>query len=87
LGGGAFVQPANAALLRDQLTVFLDAPAEELYGRCAQQDIARPLRREREQFFKLYESRRPAYRAAAACIDTSGKDVDAIAAEVAQLLL
>jgi shikimate kinase len=86
LGGGAFIQPANAELLREQLTIFLDAPAEELYRRCAQQDIQRPLRQNREQFFQLYESRRPGYLTAAARIDGSGKDVESIAKEIARIL-
>src|SRR5437764_7021572 len=45
LGGGAYVQPANAALISSAGgdIIFLDAPVEELLRRCRQQtEVARP---------------------------------------------
>ncbi len=87
LGGGAFVQPENAALLEQTglHVVFLDAPVDELFQRCQQeQTMERPLRRNRDQFRQLYQTRRPHYLAAKLRIETSGKDVDAIAVEVAR---
>lgn len=88
LGGGAFVQPEIAALLEQaQLpTVFLDAGVEELFARCRQQQVARPLRRDLEQFRELYQARRPHYLKARVRIDTSGKDIEAVAAEVVKAL-
>ena len=88
LGGGAFVQPDNAALLEqaEVAAVFLDAPVEELFRRCQLEPLERPLRRNQEQFRKLYEARRPHYMAAALRIETGGKEVAAIAAEVASSL-
>jgi len=85
LGGGAFVQPENSALLEAAAvhSVFLDAPADELLRRCERESKERPLRQNAEQFCELYEMRRPAYMKADVRIDTNGKDVDAIAAEVA----
>ena len=85
LGGGAFVQPANAALLEDAkvYSVFLDAPVDELRRRCEDEPTERPLRRDPEQFRQLYETRRPFYLKAAVRIETNGKDVDTVAAEVA----
>lgn len=85
LGGGAMAQAENARLLRESgvTVVFLDAPAEELFRRCEQEDRARPLRRDLSQFRELYEQRRPFYMAAARCINTSGKDLETIAREVA----
>jgi len=86
LGGGTFVQTGNAALLLEQTgvqTVFLDAPAEELFRRCQQEQLERPLQRDLEQFRQLYQTRRPYYTTAALRIETSGKDVEAVAAEVA----
>jgi shikimate kinase len=84
LGGGAFVQAQNLALLEQATpTVFLDAPVEELWRRCEQDPVRRPLRQELEQFRQLYEARRPGYMAAALRIQTSGKDVATVAAEVA----
>jgi shikimate kinase len=92
LGGGAFVQAANAALLRAASvpTVFLDAPVEELWRRCRlQADAAgteRPLLSDFEQFRTLYRERRKNYANALVKIDTSGREVDAVAVEIAKKL-
>ncbi len=92
LGGGAFVQKENAALLQASRvpTVFLDAPVEELWQRCCTQANAdgteRPLLRSREEFQKLYETRRAGYRSAALHIQTASRTVEAIAAEIAEKL-
>jgi shikimate kinase len=89
LGGGAFVQPENAALLAQAglQVVFLDAPGDELFRRCQQeQKVERPLRRDEDQFRQLYQTRRPHYLAAAMRIETSGKDVETVAGEVARAL-
>jgi shikimate kinase len=85
LGGGAFVQPDNAALIEAAhvRSVFLDAPVEELLRRCEQEQKERPLRQNPKQFRELYENRRPSYMKAALRIETSGKDVETVAAEVA----
>ena len=89
LGGGAFVRAENATLLEQAgvPVVFLDAPVEELFRRCQQeQQVERPLRRDPEQFRRLYEARRPHYLAAAWRIETGGKEIDGVAAEVARAL-
>jgi len=85
LGGGAFVQPGNAALIEKAQvhSIFLDAPVEELLRRCEGEATARPLRQSAEQFRELYEKRRRSYMKAALRIDTNGKDVDTVAVEVA----
>ena len=85
LGGGAFVQPANVALIEqaEVQSVFLDAPVHELRRRCEAEAKERPLRQSPEQFCELYEKRRQSYMKAAVRIETSGKDVDTVAAEVA----
>jgi shikimate kinase len=85
LGGGAFVQPGNASLIEEAEvhSVFLDAPVDELLRRCVEEETERPLRQNPEQFRKLYESRRRFYMRAAVRIETGGKDVDTVAAEVA----
>jgi shikimate kinase len=84
LGGGAFIQPENAALLTQAgvPVVFLDAPVEELFRRCQQEMVERPLRRDQAHFQRLYETRRPRYLAATVRIETGGKDVQAVAEEV-----
>jgi shikimate kinase len=85
LGGGAFAQAANADAVRrsGSPVVFLDAPVEELWRRCQNQGTERPLRRDLEQFCDLYQSRRPHYMTAGLRVETSGKDIETIAAEVA----
>ena len=88
LGGGAFVQAENAALLERSgaLTIFLDAPVEELHQRCSEQGTERPLRRDVEQFSRLYEARRPQYMKAALRVETSGRSVEEVAAEIGRAL-
>jgi shikimate kinase len=92
LGGGAFVQEKNAALLSRSgvPTVFLDAPVEELWRRCSKQASAagteRPLLRSREQFRDLYRARRKSYAMASVRIQTGGRTVEAIAATIAKRL-
>ena len=88
LGGGAFVQPENAALLQraDVTSVFLDGPVEELFRRCHEQPIERPLRGNLEQFQQLYQVRRPHYMTARLRIDTALKDVESVADELRRTL-
>jgi shikimate kinase len=85
LGGGAFAQPENAALLESAGArgFFLDGTAEELFRRCQQDQRERPLLQDAKQFYELYEQRRPFYLTASCRVDTTGKDVDGVAAEVA----
>jgi shikimate kinase len=85
LGGGAFVQAENVALIEKAgvHSVFLDAPVEELLRRCEQEQKQRPLRRNAKQFRELYEKRRASYAKAKVHVETNGKDVDTVAAEVA----
>jgi shikimate kinase len=63
--------------------VFLDGPAEELFRRCEKEQRERPLLQDVKQFRELYEQRRSSYLKASRCIDTTGKEIDQIAAEVA----
>jgi shikimate kinase len=85
LGGGAFAQPENAALLEraEVHVIFLDGPADELFRRCEKEQRARPLLRDAKRFRELYEERKPSYLKASFQIETNGKNVDSIAAEVA----
>jgi shikimate kinase len=88
LGGGAFAQTPNAALLEEAgfPVIFLDAPVEELFRRCQEQQLNRPLRRNLEEFRGLYEARRPCYLKASLRIETGGKDVESVAREVIESL-
>jgi shikimate kinase len=85
LGGGAFVESDNLKLIDgvEVSSIFLDAPVEELLRRCEEEQKERPLRQNPKQFRELYEERRRSYMKAARRIETSGKDVDTVAAEVA----
>jgi shikimate kinase len=88
LGGGAFVQAENAALLAQTQSpiVFLDAPVEELFRRCQQEKVERPLRQDQKQFRQLYDVRRPRYMVGTLRVETAGKSVEAVAVEVSRLL-
>jgi shikimate kinase len=44
--------------------------------------VERPLRRDQDQFRKLYEQRRPEYLKAAVCIETAGKKIGDVAQEI-----
>ena len=93
LGGGAFVQATIAARLKTARvpTIFLDAPVEELWRRCEQQsgaqEIVRPLLTARDRFAALYQARRERYLRATKRIETAGRSVEAVAEEVARVLL
>jgi shikimate kinase len=84
LGGGAFVDDKNLECLRESgiPAVFLDAPAEELFRRCEQPGVIRPLLRDRKYFLDLYQRRKPAYLKAAIRVETAGKEIAAIADEI-----
>lgn len=84
LGGGAFVDNTNQELLRENevRTVFLDAPAEELFRRCAQPELVRPLLRDRDQFYALFEQRRPAYLKAGFRVHTAGREIASVVEEI-----
>jgi shikimate kinase len=84
VGGGAFYLDQVQEMLCNPETpaVFLDAPVEELFRRSEQPEVIRPLRRDREQFRRLYEQRRPAYLKANLRIETGGKDVGAVVEEI-----
>jgi len=82
LGGGAFAQEKNRALLRDWPSVFLNAPSEELWQRSQDDGIERPLRKDWNQFARLHAERLPCYRQATITVETSGRDVASICAEI-----
>ena len=84
LGGGAFIDNTNQQLLRENgiPAVFLDAAAEELFRRCQQHGLDRPLLRDRNGFSAMYERRRPAYMNAALCIQTAGREIASIVDEI-----
>jgi len=86
LGGGAFVQETNRQLLRHWPSIFLEAPASELWQRSLADGIERPLRGDPDQFARLYAERLPFYRQATVTIVTSGKDPASLCAEIERSL-
>ena len=88
LGGGAFVQAENAALLKASgaATVFLDATVKELWERCCKQadetGTERPLLRSQAQFQELHGTRRRSYLKATKQVDTEGRSLEAIAMQI-----
>lgn len=84
LGGGAFISQSVRETLRghDVPAVWLDAPAEELFQRCEQPGVVRPLRRDRRQFQELYEQRLSSYRQADFRVITSGKEISFLTEEI-----
>jgi len=53
---------------------------------CAEDYNPRPLAENAEEFRRLYEERLPSYRTATVTIDTSGKQPDEVAKEIAKRL-
>jgi shikimate kinase len=86
LGGGAFAQERNRAVIRHWPTVFLEAPVDELWRRSSEEKDTRPLRKDRQQFARLYAERLPSYRQAAVAVETAGKDLVSICAEIESAL-
>ncbi len=88
LGGGAFAQAENLALLGKAavLTVFLDGPVEELFQRCLDQKRDRPLLKDLQLFRQLYDDRRRHYMTASLRVDTGGKDAESVATEIGKAL-
>jgi shikimate kinase len=84
LGGGAFIDNTNRRLLRENeiRTVFLDAPAEELFRRCRQPGTVRPLLGGRDRFHALYHERRPDYLKAEVCIQTAGVEIASVVEQI-----
>lgn len=88
LGGGAFVQQANRDALAKAgaITVLLEAPVQELRRRCTGERKVRPLAAEQARFNQLFAARRADYALAQHRVQTLGKPVAQVTAEIEQLL-
>ena len=86
LGGGAFAQERNRALLQNWPSIFLNAPVEELWRRSLADEVERPLRKDRDQFAQLHAERLPFYRQATITVETAGRDVASVCAEIERAL-
>src|ERR1035438_7462044 len=90
LGGGTFVQSANAELLRSRgaRVVFLETAIEELLHRCQggpdhSPQNPRPLAATPDVFRALYAQRLPFYRSADLTVNATGKTIEELAQEIA----
>jgi shikimate kinase len=88
LGGGAFVQPQNRAVIEQAgaLTILLEAPLDELRRRCGLDSKIRPLARDEREFARLFQERQDAYQLAQVRVETLNKAVEQVAAEIEQIL-
>ena len=93
LGGGTFIQAANAELLRnaDAQVVFLEPTIEEMLERCrvetqSSTENQRPLAADPDAFRALYEQRFPQYRKADLTVNTAGASVEENARKIADNL-
>ena len=88
LGGGAFVQKQNRAVLdaADAITVLLEAPVEELRRRCSGENKVRPLAQEQAKFNELFAARHADYARARFKVQTLNRPVEQITAEIERLL-
>lgn len=84
LGGGTFVQQENREALKQTgaLTVLLNAPVKELERRCQEAESVRPLAQDKDKFEQLFASRQQAYALADFRVETTGKSIEAVAAEI-----
>ena len=88
LGGGAFVEEQNRALLQQAgaITILLEAPLDELRRRCRGEHKVRPLAQQEERFAQLHASRQAEYQRSQHRVQTAGKPVEQVAAEIEALL-
>jgi shikimate kinase len=88
LGGGTFTQAQNRRILEeaDAITVLLEAPVDELRRRCSADRTVRPLAGDEGRFARLYQERLAAYRMARHKVNTMGKTVEDVTAEIAGIL-
>jgi shikimate kinase len=89
LGGGAWIEEANRAILAQHrcTTVWLDAPFEVCWMRIETSAEDRPLGKTRTQALALYELRRPIYQLANVRIEVRGDEsIDHLATEIRSVL-
>jgi len=73
LGGGAYVNPANRALVESRgICVYLEAPLHVLLGRIGS-GAGRPLAGDRAMVDQLFASRQASYKMARMSIETEGR--------------
>jgi shikimate kinase len=87
LGGGAFLQPANWELVKNNgITIWLDCSLERINRRLLG-DTTRPLAVNPERVAQLLEQRRPAYATADYRVEADCDDVEQITRRILDLPL
>lgn len=85
-GGGTFADPENRALInRDGVSVWLDAPLEDIVARIPH-DGRRPLAADRAALERLYQSRVDTYRLAHIRVTSTRGPVAAVVDRVAEAI-
>jgi shikimate kinase len=85
-GGGTFVDPLNrAAINRDGVSVWLDAPLDRVIDRLPV-DGRRPLAADRTELERLYHARRAAYALAHVRLDAGRAGVEALVEQLVDWL-
>lgn len=80
LGGGAWIQETNRALLNQYSykSVWLDVPFEVCWARIVSSGEDRPLGRTKDQAQALYDRRRPVYQLADLRIEVGNQPLEAV---------
>lgn len=87
LGGGAFAQQANRAIIEASgISIWLKAPLDQLWTRVSPKSD-RPLAQDRKSFEALYERREDAYAQADFTIVDEGKGPEAMVQAIRDLSL
>ena len=89
VGGGAYVKQENQEALQQAAAriVFLSAPVDELWQRVkGQEDVTRPLSRDRAGFEALLHRRMPHFLTAHLTVETGGRQIADVVAEIADRL-
>ena len=87
LGGGAFVQPENFALVENNgVTIWLDCPFDLVRERVSL-NSNRPLARDPGRLAQLYEERREAYARADYRIQIACDDPNEVVADIMKLAI
>jgi shikimate kinase len=85
-GGGTFVDQQNRAVINsDGVSIWLDAPLEPLIARVPA-DGRRPLAADRQEFERLYVTRRAAYEQAHLRVDAGRSGVEEIVEQLVDWL-
>lgn len=85
LGGGAFAQDINVAMLENNgISIWLDCPLDIVRARVAQA-ANRPLARDPEKLELLYVERKPAYARSDYRIEVTGDDPAAVVTSILKL--